>query len=510
MKFNFDNTYAEQLEGFYTPSEAAKAPAPKLIKVNTALASELGLNLDSLSEAQQTELFSGNLAPEGSAPLSQAYAGYQFGNFVPDLGDGRALLLGEVVDKKGSRFDIQLKGSGKTPYSRNGDGKSALGPVLREYIVSEAMSALSIPTTRALAAVTTGEKVIRNKPISDSMMQTERLPGGVFTRVASSHIRVGTFQFFAARKEIDNIKKLADYAIERHYPKIKQEKEADNLYLSFFATICDAQASLVAQWMCVGFIHGVMNTDNVTISGETIDYGPCAFMDYYNPNSVFSSIDVQGRYAYNNQPSITQWNLARFAEALLPIFGEDTEQAIAESIEKATDILEIFPEQYSQYWLAGMRKKLGLQTEEDDDLALTNDLLASLVGQQVDYTLLFRHLADALKGEESLVYDLFNDATAFKLWVVRWKDRLKRESPNITDTTSESIALMNQVNPIYVPRNHKVEEAIEAAVVGEDYSKFEILIDTLSTPYQLQVGKEEYTQPAPEEFDTSFQTFCGT
>jgi uncharacterized protein YdiU (UPF0061 family) len=507
MLFNFDNTYAEQLKGFYTPSESAKVPSPKIIKVNTTLASELGLNIDSLSKAQQTDLFSGNLAPEGSTPLSQAYAGYQFGNFVPELGDGRALLLGEVVDKNGSRFDIQLKGSGRTPYSRNGDGKSALGPVLREYIISEAMNALSIPTTRALAAVSTGEKVIRNKPISDSMMQTERLPGGVFTRVASSHIRVGTFQYFAARKDVDKIKKLADYSIARHYPEIKQQvKEADNLYLSFFTAICNAQASLVAKWMCVGFIHGVMNTDNVTISGETIDYGPCAFMDYYAPNAVFSSIDVQGRYAYNNQPSIAQWNLARLAEALLPIFGEDTEQAIAQNIEKATEILETFPEQYSQYWLAGMRKKIGLQTEKENDLALANDLFASMTDQQVDYTLLFRHLVYVLQGEESLVYELFNDAAEFKLWVTRWKNRLDQDTLNI----SESIALMNQVNPVYIPRNHKVEEAIEAAVANEDFSKFEILIDTLSKPYQLQDGKDEYSQAAPKEFGATFQTFCGT
>lgn len=503
MLFNFDNTYAKQLEGFYTPYESAEVPSPKIIKANTVLASELGLNLESLSRAQQAELFSGNLAPEGATPLAQAYAGHQFGNFVPELGDGRALLLGEVVDKNGSRFDIQLKGSGRTPYSRNGDGKSALGPVLREYIVSEAMNALGIPTTRALAAVTTGEKVIRTKPLSGAMMQTEHLPGGVFTRVASSHIRVGTFQYFAARQEVENIKKLADYAIARHYPEIKQEvKEADNIYLSFLAAICDAQASLVAQWMCVGFIHGVMNTDNMTISGETIDYGPCAFIDYYAPDVVFSSIDKQGRYAYHNQPSIAQWNLARLAESLLPLFGEDTEQ----SIEKATEILEAFAEQYAQYWLVGMRKKIGLQIKEDDDLALANDLIVSLADQQVDYTLLFHHLADVLQGDESLAYELFIDATAFKLWVERWKDRLGRDTLNI----SESIELMNQVNPIYIPRNHKVEEAIEAAVNHADYSKFEVLLETLSQPFDLQAGKEEYSQPAPEDFRQAYQTFCGT
>ncbi len=497
MIFKFDNTYANELNGFYTAHQSAGAPAPKLIKVNNKLATQLGIDLNSLREEEQTAIFSGNHIPEGSKPLAQVYAGHQFGGFSQQLGDGRALLLGEVVDKNGLRFDIQLKGSGRTPYSRGGDGKSALGPVLREYIISEAMYALGIPSTRALAAVSTGETVMRSEP----------LPGGVFTRVAASHIRIGTFQYFAARQEIEHIKKLADYAINRHYSKIRETTKDDlsdsgSMYLSFLAEICDAQASLVAQWMCIGFIHGVMNTDNMTISGETIDYGPCSFMDHYAADTVYSSIDQQGRYAYHNQPSIAQWNLARLAEALLPLFGENTDQ----SIEKATEILDAFPQHYTQYWLAGMRKKLGLQTKQEDDLSLINDLMASLNNQQVDYTQLFRHLAKILQGEESLANELFNDATTFNLWVKRWQERLRQDELSL----SESIKLMNHTNPIYIPRNHKVEEALEAAVTYDDYSKFEILIDTLSQPYHLQDGKEEYSQPAPKEFQATFKTFCGT
>lgn len=488
MLINFDNTYAEQLQGFYTPCNATAAPSPALIKFNSELADQLGLRLDKLGEAELIAILSGNQAPEGSAPLAQVYAGHQFGGFSQQLGDGRALLLGEVIDTNGARFDIQLKGSGRTPYSRGGDGKSALGPVLREYIMSEAMHALGIPTTRALAAVTTGETVMR----------TELLPGGVFTRVAASHIRIGTFQYFAARQETEHLKMLADYAIARHYPPLK---EAENPYLALLAAICDAQASLVAQWMCIGFIHGVMNTDNMTISGETIDYGPCAFMDHFAPDTVFSSIDKQGRYAYQNQPSIAQWNLARLAEAILPLFGEDTEQAITQ----ATEILEAYPEQYTQYWLQGMRMKMGLQTEDGDDLALANDLLAAIDGQKVDYTLLFRHLADVLHKDE-FIYSMFEDSSAIKKWVARWKDRIARD----VNDTEESFTLMNNVNPIYIPRNHKVEEALEAAVSNEDYSKFEILIETLSKPFQLQDGKDEYAQPAGKEFNTSFRTFCGT
>ena len=493
MLFNFDNTYAEQLEGFYSSCDSADAPSPTLIKFNSVLASQLGLNLNEFSEEELIDIFSGNTAPDGAKVIAQVYAGHQVGDFVPQLGDGRALLLGEVVDINGARFDIQLKGSGRTPYSRGGDGKAALGPVLREYIVSEAMHSLGIPTTRALAAVTTGETVMR----------TEHLPGGVLTRVAASHIRFGTFQYFSARSETKNVRQLADYTIARHYPEVK---DSNNPYLSLLTSISNEQASLVAQWMLIGFIHGVMNTDNMTVSGETIDYGPCAFMDVYSPNTVFSSIDKHGRYAYQNQPSITQWNLARLAETLLPMIDDDTEHAI----KLATEVLNKFPEKYTEHWLAGMRAKIGLCTVEENDLALVNDLLTAMDRQQVDYTMLFRNLADLLQGQEQNTYAQFKDASAFKLWVVRWRERLSRETQSSSEDMEKSIQLMNQVNPIYIPRNHKVEEAIEAGVYHADYSKFEMLIDTLSKPYQLQEGKEEYAQSAPEEFFASYKTFCGT
>ena len=502
MLIDFDNTYADQLEGFYTSCESATSPSPTLIKFNSALASQLGLDLNTLSEDQLVAIFSGNQTPDGATPIAQAYAGHQFGGFVPQLGDGRALLLGEVVDSNGARFDVQLKGSGRTPYSRAGDGKSALGPVLREYIVSEAMHALGIPTTRALAAVTTGENVMRNNIL---------LLGGVFTRVAASHIRVGTFQYFAARGETHKAQQLADYTIARHYPELKQElKDSENPYLSLLTAIANAQASLVAQWMSVGFIHGVMNTDNMTVSGETIDYGPCAFMDDYSPDTVFSSIDRQGRYAYQNQPPIAHWNLARLAETLLPLMDENTERAI----ELATDAINAFPEKYAEHWLARMRAKIGLNTTEEDDLALINDLLAAMDGQQVDFTMLFRNLAMLLQSHElqdqqQAAYAQFEDASLFKLWIDRWRERLSHEAQNTHEDTDESIQLMNQVNPIYIPRNHKVEEALETAVSHNDYSKFELLIETLSHPYQLQKGKDEYAQPAPEEFGV-YKTFCGT
>lgn len=488
MLFNFDNTFAQQLEGFYTATQSAKAPAPKLIKINTALAEQLGLNLSALNEYDLLEIFSGISAPAGASPLAQVYAGHQFGGFSQRLGDGRALLLGEVLDKNGVRFDIQLKGSGRTPYSRGGDGKSALGPVLREYMLSEAMYALGIPTTRALAAVLTGEAVIRGEP----------LPGGVFTRVAASHIRIGSFQYFAARGETDKVRQLADYAIARHYPAIREEQ---NPYLSLLTTVADAQSSLVSQWMLVGFIHGVMNTDNMTISGETIDYGPCAFMDTYAPETVFSSIDANGRYAYQNQAPIAQWNLARLAETLLPLIDADSDHAV----ELAMQVINQFPEKYSGYWLAGMRKKLGLMQSQDDDVTLMNDLLASMDGQNVDYTQLFRSLIDVQQGQKQSAQVLFANAAEFNRWLDRWQQRLSLEKTGI----EEQIDLMSKVNPVYIPRNHKVEEAIQAAVANADYSKFEMLNEVLSNPYQIQPGKDAYAQAAPKEF-AAYKTFCGT
>lgn len=484
--FKFDNTYAQQLDGFFTAWNAATVPAPALIKFNHSLADSLGLA--DIDEQMITSIFSGNKATDEADPLAQVYAGHQFGHYSAQLGDGRALLLGEIVSPSGQRFDIQLKGSGKTPYSRGGDGKAALGPVLREYIMSEAMHALGIPTTRALAAVSTGETIMRTEP----------LPGAVLTRVAASHIRIGTFQYFAAQGDNDKVQKLADYTIDRHYPALA---ESTTPYLDLLKAVSDAQATLVAQWMLVGFIHGVMNTDNVTVSGETIDYGPCAFMDEYSPHTVFSSIDTYGRYAYQNQPAIAQWNLARFAETLLPLINENSDKAVA----LATDILNQFPDYYHQYWLDGMRKKLGLTDSEEDDMALANELLASMENQHVDYTSLFRQLIKVQLGENQHASRLFDDASGFLSWLPKWQARLNRD----TSDRDQSIRLMQQVNPVYIPRNHKVEEALEQATKERDYDLFERLLGVLSDPYSERTQDQNYAQPAPKEFGP-YKTFCGT
>ncbi len=491
LKFNFDNSYARSLEDFYVLWKGEKAPNPKMVKLNTALAEELGLDAPALNGLSGAEIFSGSKAPEGAVTLAQVYAGHQFGFFSSQLGDGRALLLGEVIDIHGNRRDIHLKGSGATPFSRGGDGKAALGPVLREYILGEAMYALGIPTTRALAAVTTGEDVMR-----DTI-----LPGAVFTRVASSHIRVGTFQFFAARRETEKTRLLADYTISRHYPHLKNE---ENPYLAFFESVLKSQASLVARWMNVGFVHGVMNTDNVSISGETIDYGPCAFIDKYDPDAVFSSIDEHGRYAYKNQPVIAKWNLSRFAESLLPLIDEDNEVAV----EKAKSVIATFPEIYTAYWLDGMRAKLGLKTIEDGDLELANDLLSAMENQNVDYTLLFRGLADTIEGHREETLSLFDDPSDFIAWLQRWNERCAREDGDQPKSLKRS-AEMNNINPLYIPRNHKVEEALAAALTDRDYSKFEILLEVLESPYDKIPGREEFAKPAPESFG-SYKTFCGT
>src|SRR5262247_1796532 len=404
--FIFDNTYARELEGFYVPWKATQVARPSLVKFNREFARELGLDADALDSEEGARIFAGNETPEGAAPLAQAYAGHQFGGFVPQLGDGRALLLGEVVDRTGQRRDIQLKGSGPTPFSRSGDGRAALGPVLREYLVGEAMYALGIPTTRALAAVLTGEPVFRETT----------LPGAVLTRVAASHIRVGTFQFFAARGEQAKVRRLADYVIDRHYPELKDDA---NPYLRLLERVRDKQAALVASWMHVGFIHGVMNTDNMAISGETIDYGPCAFMDHYDPATVFSSIDTHGRYAYVNQPKIAQWNLARFAETLLALLDADTNRAVA----RATEAVNHFPQLYEGHWLDGMRAKLGLFTEEEADLNIAAGFLTAMAGSKVDYTLAFRYLADAVLGREEPLRALFADPSAYDLWSGHWRAR---------------------------------------------------------------------------------------
>jgi serine/tyrosine/threonine adenylyltransferase len=487
-RLTFDNTYARELEGFYVPWKAAQVAQPKLVKFNRDLAEELGLDADALDSDEGAKIFAGNEAPEGAVPLAQAYAGHQFGGFVPQLGDGRALLLGEVIDRKGRRRDIQLKGSGPTPFSRAGDGRAALGPVLREYLIGEAMHALGIPTTRALAAVVTGEPVYRERA----------LPGAVLTRVAASHVRVGTFQFFAARGEQAKVQRLADYVIDRHYPELKGNP---NTYLGLLERVRDKQAALIASWMHVGFIHGVMNTDNMAISGETIDYGPCAFMDHYDPATVFSSIDTQGRYAYANQPRIAQWNLARLAETLLALIDADEKRAI----QRATEVVNAFPEQYERHWIKGMRAKLGLFTEEEADLNLAAEFLTAMEGKKVDYTLAFRYLADAALGQEEPIRGLFADPSAYDLWSGHWRARLAREAV----APSERAQAMRRANPAFIPRNYRVEEALSAAVERGDYALFETLLHILSRPFDDQPEFAAFAEPPPEGRGC-YQTFCGT
>jgi uncharacterized protein YdiU (UPF0061 family) len=487
--FVFDNTYARELEGFYVTWKAAQVAQPRLVKLNRELAEELGLDPVALDSEEGARIFAGNEIPDGAVPLAQAYAGHQFGGFVPQLGDGRALLLGEVIDRNGRRRDIQLKGSGPTPFARAGDGRAALGPVLREYLIGEAMQALGIPTTRALAAVITGEPVYREEGA---------LPGAVLTRVAASHVRVGTFQFFAARGELAKVRRLADYVIDRHYPELKGYA---NPYLGLLERVSDRQAALIASWMHVGFIHGVMNTDNMAISGETIDYGPCAFMDHYDPATVFSSIDTHGRYAYANQPTIAQWNLARFAETLLPLIDGDGNHAVA----RATEVVHAFPEQYERQWLKGMRAKLGLVTEDEADLNLAAGFLTAMVGKKVDYTLAFRYLADAALGQEEPIRALFADPSAYDLWSGHWRARLAREAV----APLVRAQAMRRANPAFIPRNHRVEEALSAAVERGDYAPFETLLNILSRPFDDQPEFAAFAEPAPEGRGC-YRTFCGT
>ena len=487
-RFAFENTYARELEGFYVPWKAVQVARPRLVMFNRELAEELGLDAGALDSEEGARIFAGNETPEGALPLAQAYAGHQFGGFVPQLGDGRALLLGEVIDRNGRRRDIQLKGSGRTPFSRSGDGRAALGPVLREYLIGEAMHALGIPTTRALAAVLTGEPVFRESA----------LPGAVLTRVAASHIRVGTFQFFAARGEQDKVRRLADYAIDRHYPDLKGHA---NPYRGLLERVCGRQAALIASWMHVGFIHGVMNTDNMAISGETIDYGPCAFMDHYDPATVFSSIDTQGRYAYGNQPRIAHWNLARFAETLLPLIDADGNRAIA----RATQVVNAFPDQYERHWLRGMRAKLGLVSEDESDLNLVAGFLTAMDGKKVDYTLAFRYLADAALGQEEPLRALFGDPSAYDLWSGQWRERLAREAV----APLARAQAMRRANPAFIPRNHRVEEALSAAVERGDYAPFETLLKILSRPFDDQPEFAVFAEPTPEGRGR-YKTFCGT
>jgi uncharacterized protein YdiU (UPF0061 family) len=500
VRFGFENTYARLPERFYARLNPMLVAAPQLVKVNVELARFLGLDPDALASAQGVEVLAGNRVAEGSEPLAMAYAGHQFGYFVPQLGDGRANLLGEVTARDGVRYDIQLKGSGPTPFSRGGDGRAALGPVLREYIVSEAMAALGVPTTRALAAVTTGERVLRETA----------LPGAVLTRVAASHLRVGTFQYFAARRDTDGIRSLADYAIGRHYPEAALAKEP---YRALLDGVIRRQAQLVAQWMLLGFVHGVMNTDNTSISGETIDYGPCAFMEAYDPATVFSSIDAQGRYAYGNQPRAMLWNLVRLAEALLPILEQEAGSEEA-GLASAKEALAAFDPQFEAAHSAGMRRKLGLFTEREGDAELVGDLLERMLANKADFTLTFRRLCDAAAGPEGdrEVRVLFTDPGAYDSWASAWRLRL-RLGQELGDEQAMAgqnhAAAMRAVNPAFIPRNHLVEAALEAAVRRQDFQPFEELLEVVSRPYEDRPGLERYAAPArPEEYVS--RTFCGT
>jgi uncharacterized protein YdiU (UPF0061 family) len=493
VHFGFENTYARLPERFYGRVNPTPVAAPSLVKLNVELARSLMLNPDVLASPQGVDILAGNRVAEGSEPLAIAYAGHQFGHFVPQLGDGRANLLGEVVGRDGVRYDIQLKGSGPTPFSRRGDGRAALGPVLREYILSEAMAALGVPTTRALAAVTTGEQVFREGA----------LPGAVLTRIAASHLRVGTFEYFAARRDTEATRTLADYAIARHYP---EAAKAERPYRAFLNGVITRQAQLVAQWMMIGFIHGVMNTDNTSISGETIDYGPCAFMEAYDPDTVFSSIDRQGRYAYGNQPGIAFWNLTRLAEALLPIL-EQEEGSEEAALASAQEALTAFGSKYDAAYLAGLRRKLGLVTENDGDLALAQDLLQRMAANRADFTLTFRRLCDAAIGPEgdAGVRALFTDPAAYDTWAASWRRRLDEEPI----PAQERATSMRKVNPAFIPRNHVVEAALNAAAERQDFQPFEELLDVVSRPFDDRPGLERYATPARPEESVRW-TFCGT
>jgi uncharacterized protein YdiU (UPF0061 family) len=490
VHFPFQNTYAAMPANFFARVAPTPVASPRLIKLNRPLALHLGLDPELLASPEGVEILAGKRVPDGADPIAMAYAGHQFGHFVPQLGDGRAILLGEVIDADGVRRDIQLKGSGPTPFSRRGDGRAALGPVLREYIVSEAMAALGIPTTRSLAAVMTGENVVRET----------MLPGAVLTRVAASHIRVGTFQYFAARGDTDGVRRLADHVINRHYPDLAN---AERPYHGLLEAVIARQAELVARWLLVGFIHGVMNTDNSSISGETIDYGPCAFMDHYDPGQVFSSIDKQGRYAYANQPRIALWNLTRLAECLLPLFSDAQDKAI----EEAQAALGHFIEKFDTAYQAGLRTKLGLFTARDDDRVLAQDLLDAMAKNQADFTLTFRRLSDAAldPAHDSEVRKLFADPAAYDEWAVRWRQRAGDEP----HTPAERQAAMRSVNPAFIPRNHRVEAVIEAAVNRDDFALFEELLIVLSKPYEDQAAHAGYAEP-PEPHQRVLQTFCGT
>jgi serine/tyrosine/threonine adenylyltransferase len=480
--WNFDNSYARLPKAFFAETKPTQVQEPGLVILNGSLAQKLGLDPTALQTEDSLAVFAGNRIPEGAQPLAQAYAGHQFGHFTM-LGDGRAILLGEHLTPEGERRDIQLKGPGRTPFSRGGDGRAALGPMLREYIISEAMHALGIPTTRSLAVVTTGEPVYRETA----------LPGAILTRVAASHIRVGTFQYAAGKGNVDDLQALADYTIQRHYPDIAKD---ENPYLSLLREVIKVQAALIAKWQLVGFIHGVMNTDNMTISGETIDYGPCAFMDHYDPATVFSSIDRQGRYAYGNQPSIGGWNLARFAEALLPLLHENDEQAV----ELAQNEIAGYMGQYRANWLEGMRAKLGIFNEEPEDESLIEELLNMMKNHRADYTNTFRALTLS-KPEDTAMFG----TPEFTEWQERYQARLERQ-----EQSKESVQqLMQNSNPSVIPRNHRVEEALAAAENEGDLTVLDKLLKVLAAPYAYTPSQEEYCT-LPAQTNQPYRTYCGT
>jgi serine/tyrosine/threonine adenylyltransferase len=487
----FDNSYARLPERFFARLAPTPVPAPRLIRLNDDLARHLGIDPDRLAAPDGVEMLAGNRLPEGAEPLAMAYAGHQFGNWVPQLGDGRAVLLGEVHDRDGVRRDIQLKGAGRTPFSRMGDGRAALGPVLREYIVSEAMAALGIRTTRALAVVTTGAQILREG------LQ----PGAVLTRVAQSHVRVGTFEFFANRGDTEAVRLLADYVIARHYP---DATGAERPYRALLETVIDRTAELIASWQLIGFIHGVMNTDNLSIAGETIDYGPCAFMDTFHPATVYSSIDITGRYAYGNQPRIAHWNLVRFAQALLPQLGDDEDAAI----NAAQEAIETFPARFEAAYLAGLGRKLGLAQEREGDMALAQDLLDRMAENKADFTLTFRRLSDSAGAGPDAngpIRSLFDDPAAFDGWAAKWRQRLAQEG----GTAAERRAAMRAVNPAFIPRNHRVEAAIAAAQNGSDFTLLDELLTALAAPYDDRPEFAQYADP-PRTDQVVRETFCGT
>lgn len=482
MGWNFDNSYARLSEKLYTKQDPTPVSSPKLIIFNEGLARYLGLNIQGLQSDEGMAVFAGNKVPDGAFPVAQAYAGHQFGHFTM-LGDGRALLIGEHITPQGERFDVQLKGAGRTPYSRGGDGRAALGPMLREYIISEAMNGLGIPTTRSLAVVTTGESIIRETVLS----------GAILTRIASSHIRVGTFQYISVYGDVEELQALADYTLQRHFPEVAED---NNRYFRLYKEVIKRQAKLIAKWQLVGFIHGVMNTDNMAISGESIDFGPCAFMDTYDPATVFSSIDVHGRYAYGNQPKIAAWNLARFAEALLPLIHDNEDEAL----EMVNEEISNFSKIYYQFWLNGMRQKLGMFNKESEDESIIIELLNIMKKYSADFTNTFR----ALTMDELNCMKLFS-SNEFAQWKEKWERRVNKQE----ESKEETRQLMRDNNPAIIPRNHRVEEALEAAVKKDDYSVMKKFLNVLHNPYAYTPELDEYAKLPPPS-TRPYRTFCGT